>query len=420
MFLDSPRESTRDAVPMRWLAGALLFVVSLFPGSGATCQGGGPTKPITNIGPVVRALCGKRVALLGESPVHGFGETLEFKAELVRRLVDTCHYNALFVESGTYDFIHIEKTLKSAQAVTDRMISSAIGGIWNNDEVQSLVPFLSEKVNAGKLILGGLDDQIGAGTYASRDMASDLVKDLEGGERSRCLGILKSRLSWQYTDRDPYSPSVKSRVLGCVNEIEGRLPQAKEGQESDSEGDRTMLESLSRDLARDFTEDDFGKGGQEMKWVNDRERSMYLNFKWLFSRLPKHSKVIVWAATVHLAKDLSGVEGFEGRVPLGSFIKRDFGDRAFSLGFSAYSGDYAFLHQPVRPLSLASASSLEGRVFARFDLDTAFLSRQQLEKYGSVAARPLGTDFKKARWDMVLDGLVIFRKEHAPAWLLRR
>jgi len=35
---------------------------------------------------VVRDLCGKSVAMLGESPLHGFGKTLEFKVELVRRL----------------------------------------------------------------------------------------------------------------------------------------------------------------------------------------------------------------------------------------------------------------------------------------------------------------------------------------------
>ncbi len=43
---------------------------------------------------VVRDLCGKNVAMLGESPLHGFGKTLEFKVELVRRLVDECHFNA--------------------------------------------------------------------------------------------------------------------------------------------------------------------------------------------------------------------------------------------------------------------------------------------------------------------------------------
>src|SRR5215469_6773051 len=128
-----------------------------FVGPSSLCAFGQPVtsaKEITDIGPVVHALCGKRVALLGEPPMHGFGKTLEFKVELVRRLVEECHYDALFVESGAYDYINVEKKLKSGEDVTDSIISAAIGGLWANKEVQSLIPFLREKVKAGSLTLG--------------------------------------------------------------------------------------------------------------------------------------------------------------------------------------------------------------------------------------------------------------------------
>lgn len=366
---------------------------------------------------VVHALCGKRVALLGESPIHGFGEALEFKAKLVRQLVDQCHYDALFMESGTYDFINIQKQSKSGQDVTDQMISAAIGGLWNNKEVQSLVPFLREKVMARSLTLGGLDDQIGRGSYASRQMASDLIQPLLGDEKPQCLAVLEKRLLWQYTHDAPYGPSDKEKVIACLDEAGERLSQPEERNKPWAEEDKAMIDSFKRDLARDFIEDDFTKSDQQLKWTNDRDRSMYLNFEWLYSRLPKQSKVIVWAATVHVAKGLSSTEGFEGEEPLGSYIRHDFGDRAFSLGFSAYSGDYQFTHPPVRQLSIAPASSLEGQIFAHSNSDSVFLSRSQLRKYGSVEARPLGTDFKTAHWDQIVDGLIVFRNERAPAWL---
>lgn len=54
-------------------------------------------------------MCGESVALIGESPVHGFGKTLEFKVEVVRRLIDDCHYNAVLFESGIYDFLIIQE-----------------------------------------------------------------------------------------------------------------------------------------------------------------------------------------------------------------------------------------------------------------------------------------------------------------------
>jgi erythromycin esterase-like protein len=399
-----------------------MFIVLLliFMGHASACASGqapNPAKEITDISPVVHALCGKRVALLGEPPMHGFGKTLKFKVELVRRLVEECHYDALFVESGTYDYINIAKTLKSGEDVTESMISAAIGGLWANKEVQSLIPFLREKVKSGSLMLGGLDDQIGRGTYAQREMSSDLVQYLEGDEKSRCFAILKRHMLWQYTGDAPYSPSDKAKIVGCLDEIESRISKPAGSRKPWAEVDMAMIASLKRNLARNFVEDDFTKSDQEVRWMNDRDRSMYLNFQWLLSRLPRNSKVMVWAATVHVAKELSGVDGFEGRVPLGSYIRRDFGNRAFSLGFSAYSGSYAMVHQPVRHLDTAPGTSLEGQVLAHGNLDAAYVSRQQLSRYGPVTARPLGTSFKTAHWDKVFDGLVFFREERAPGYL---
>lgn len=420
----NPLQSVRTAChvlsvkkPLRLCLLLVLFISTV--SAHLAAQSATPGNDVKDTEPVVQALCGKRVALLGESPLHSFGETLEFKDELVRRLVDECHYDAIFIESGIYDYLNIQKTLKSGQEVTDAMISAAIGGLWNNKEVQSLVPFLREKVIARSLTLGGLDDQIGAGTYASRRMSFDLVQPLAGDERSRCLAVLEKHLLWQYTDDAPYGPSDKAKIIGCLDEADARLSQSDAHNKSWAENDKAMIGNFKRRLERDFTEDDFTKRDQETKWMNDRDRSMYLNFNWLYSRLPKHNKVIVWAATVHLAKVLSSVNGFEDRVPFGYYIRQDFGDRAFSLGFSAYSGDYRFTHPPIKQLSTAPASSLEGQVFAQGNLDEVFLSRKQLRKYGSIAARPLGTDFRTAHWDQIVDGLIVFRKERAPEWLSR-
>lgn len=396
----------------------LLLVMVSAASLPARGQAATPESSIGDTDQAVHALCGEQVALLGEPPIHGFGNTLKFKAQLVRRLVDECHYNALFVESGLYDYIHIERDIRSGQDVPEAMISSAIGGLWANSEVQALVPFLRDKVKAGSLTLGGLDDAIGAGTYASREMSSDLVQPLQNEEQSRCFAVLQRHLLWQYTADAAYGPSDKAKIVGCLNEIETQLSSTKQKTRSIEES-RAMVDSLQRNIARNFTEDDFTKKEQELKWLNERDRSMYLNFRWLSGRLSPHSKIIVWAATVHTAKDLSGIPGFEGRIPLGSYIHKDLKRHVFSLGFSAYSGEYAFTRQPIRRLSEAPPSSLEGKIFAHTEANTVYLSRKQLRSYSYIQARLLGTDFKTAYWDQVIDGLVIFRLEQAPAWIKR-
>jgi erythromycin esterase-like protein len=364
-------------------------------------------------------LCGESVALVGESPVHGFGKTLEFKVELVRRLVDECHYNAFFIESGIYDFLNIQKRLNSGQEVTEPMISAAIGGLWATQEVQPLIPFLLDRAKAGRVILGGLDDQVPMGTYAQHEMASDLVEYLQGDEKARCLAILQRHTLWQYTDDSPYGPKDKALILGCLDRIETGLTKAPPSAAPFREDYKEMVESLKSLLGWDFRQN-VPKGVDEsILDRNDRDHWMYVNFQWLLSRLPAHSKVIVWAANVHVAKNLSGVPGKEGLIPFGFYVRREFKSRAFALGFSAYSGSYAMTGQPVRQLSVAPDDSLEAQALAGRGSDTVYISLEQLRKFGLVAARPMGTGFSAARWDEVLDGLVVFREERSPQYLHR-
>lgn len=386
--------------------------------SRADAQAPSSTNVTSPLDDVVHTLCDKRVVLLGENPTHSFANTLEFKVQIVHRLIDECQFNSLYFEAGIYDFIHLEQVRSSGERVTDSLISAAIGGLWANRETQALVPFLTERVNAGRLMLAGLDDQIGAGTWASSEMANDLVQPLQAEEKIRCTAAFRKHLLWQYTDEAPYGPADKKNLLDCLDESQMKLASRRE-KTGTAEQSRVMVESLQRDLARNFTEDDFTKEDQVLKWMNDRDRSMYLNYTWLGGRLPAHSKIIVWAATVHTAKDLPGIAGFEGRIPLGSYIHREEKGKAFSLGFSAYSGEYAFTHRPVKHLSDAPASSLEARVFAHIDSNTVYLSSQQLREYGSCAARVLGIGFNTAPWDQILDGLIVFRQERAPTWIKR-
>src|SRR5260370_22664581 len=146
----------------------------------------------------------------------------------------------------------MQKKVKSGQHVTDSMISTAIGGIWANKEVQPLIPFLREKVKAGSVTLGGLDDQLGRGTYAEREMPSDLVQYLQGDERSGCLATLQKHMLWQYTEDAPYGPPDNARIVGCLDQIEARLSQPGESRARWAEEDRAMVDNLKRHFARDF------------------------------------------------------------------------------------------------------------------------------------------------------------------------
>ena len=95
--------------PCRRLVGFAFVVMAMAALAACARAAAARATESTAMRPVVRAMCGKRVALLGESPVHGFGETLTFKVALVRQLVDECHFNAIFIESGFYDYLNLEE-----------------------------------------------------------------------------------------------------------------------------------------------------------------------------------------------------------------------------------------------------------------------------------------------------------------------
>lgn len=354
-------------------------------------------------------MCGKTIALVGESSVHGFGRTLDFKVQLVRRLVDECHYDAVFFESGVYDFLEIQRRVKSGEQISDDTIAAAIGGLWATKEVQPLIPYLRDKVSRGTLYLGGIDDQLGRGTWAQTEMPAALASHLSGDEKDRCVAILRRHTEWQYAADAPYGPEDKARLLGCLHAIDARLRGSKPPQDNAP----AMIASLERLFDRDFAQ--VPSGLDETTFgMNARDRSMYANFHWLLSQAGAHRKVIVWTATVHAAKDLATVPGSEHRISFGSFVHRDFAGDAFALGFSAESGTYAMVGQPAQPLSPAPENSLERRSLAASNDDPVYLSQDALKAAGRIPARALGANFASAEWNVVLDGLVIFRTDHPP------
>jgi erythromycin esterase-like protein len=350
--------------------------------------------------------CGRQIVLLGESPTHGFGVSMRLKAELVRTMVERCDVDAVFFESGIYDFLKIDADLRSGRAVDPPTLMAAIGLLWNNADVAPLTSFLADRANHRHLMLGGLDDQIGRESYAQRSMAADLVRPLEGDEQRDCLATLRKHTDWQYTAEAPYSESDRSRMLDCLDRIRSKLPHS-------NTADLAMTDSVARWLARDFPVD--AGAGSDAEQFSARDASMFHNFQFLMARLPPRSKIVVWTATVHSARDLSGVPGREGSRSLGSLIAREYGSRVFSIGMSAYSGTFGRIGHPRAELPDPPPASLEANAIVGAHDDLRYLSQPELRKLAVSPSRLMGTAFVAAAWDRIFDGVVVIREERPPS-----
>ena len=67
---------------------------------------------------------------------------------------------------------------------------------------------------------------------------------------------------------------------------------------------------------------------------------MFQDFEWLRQTDPRRHKVILWAATVHIAQHGDPTWGDRSGKNFGCYLHDEYGAKAFSLGFSAATGTY--------------------------------------------------------------------------------
>lgn len=348
--------------------------------------------PVGALDHVVRDVCDKQVVLLGEAS-HGDARTFEVKTELIKRLVDECRFSAVLFEAGSYDFIALERAL-AARRATPAQLANAVGAMWSAArEIEPVLGFLWDRASAGKLRLGGLDDQISStALFAQRELPGELAATL-GDTRAACEAELGRFTRYEYEDTAPYDATVRDRLLACLAEIR---PRAR-GETAE------MAAALTRVVERSF---DDGPGG-----FAARDRSMFDALRWHLARLPAGAKLIVWCATIHAAKT--------GEVaPLGSHVHAALGDRAAAIGFSALGGSHGRIRKPATPLEPAPAGSLEAHAFAGSAAgDLRYLDRAQLAALGAVPARPINHRYQTASWSTIVDGMIVIREERPPQFV---
>lgn len=347
---------------------------------------------------LVKDVCGKQLVLLGEDANHSSGATLALKVELVKRLVNECHYSAVLFESQAYDFIDLQHAIDARTATTEQ-VNAAIGGLWSKArETVPLVDFLYANGMAGRSSLGGLDPQIGGATqrYTKQQLPTLLAGYLPVAHREDCETEFTRLTNWRYDDSFDYDAATRMRLRSCLTDIQATIAQ--------HEASKTIREAgvMANNLLRYLDMSD-------QKDFNVRDRAMFDNIIWNLSRLPKDAKVIVWCATVHAVK---GYMPNSTDISMGALIHAAFKNRAAAIGFTALSGSFGRPGKPPTVLTVASPESLEGRVFAEAGNAIRYLDHKQLAGLGAVAARPLNyRKSESAEWATLLDGLVVLQEE---------
>ena len=343
---------------------------------------------------VVDTVCQKQIVLLGELPTHGEAHTFDLKSRIVDGLIARCGFTGVLFEAPIYDFIGFERAVEARTAMAEDL-DNAIGRFWWTRELSTWRRGLFEAATRRKVVVGGLDDQVSITSHYARATLPQLVSAGSPEAAAReCRQTVSRHLSWTYDATTPFDEAEQQRLQQCARQA----ADAAAANRTLDAADRVMLESFARYAAR-----------QRVGMAEGRDDSMYRNLVWRLERLPANSRVVVWTATVHAARQ----RGPLAEPPLGAHAVRHWGDRVGIVGFTAGSGFTSRAGRPASPISEAPPESLEAQATQK--AAWALLDSGKLRDLGRVPSRMFGK-FVSETWSDYFDAVVVIRQEAAPTF----
>ena len=350
--------------------------------------------PQSIIDGVVDAVCQKQIVLLGELGTHGEAQSHDAKSRIADRLIAQCGFTAVLFEAGLYDFIGMERAVETGSA-TPAQLDNAIGRFWWTRELTPWRRALFEAAAAKRLVVGGIDDQPSITSQYAKTVLPRLVAAASSeSTAAECGQAVSRRLNWTYDAANPFDDRERLRLQQCAS----KAAEAAPANRSLDAADRAMLENFARDTAREGSGD-----------ASARDESMFRNLEWHLQRLPANSRVVIWTATVHAARQ----RGALSFVPLGARVVERWGDRVASIGFTAYAGHSSMAGLPAKPIPDAPPDSLEATTTS--GSPWALLDAGKLRAIGRVPSRLFGK-FVSETWSDYFDAVVVIRQEVAPTF----
>ncbi len=382
----------------------------------------------SDLQPLKQVLGEARMVLLGEIS-HADGGTFLARTRLIRFLHQVMGFDVLAFESGLYD---CAKAWELMQAGDDarRAFQGGVFSIWAaSEQVQPLVDYLGTGARSDNpLVLVGFDNQF-TGSLSSTYLAGDLTAFLQNlglpaqdrAGWADLVAILDDLTQGAYQAGRKLVPveAERSRFLETLKVLDADIRSMTDRSDRRAAFWIQVLEntaSYARSLWTALDTHNLTTSSQM------RDEQMGRNLVWLAEAYYPEHKIVVWAASIHVARNLNRIEVPDPQVQetyrnlevAGDSVWRELGQEAYVLAATTYAGVGGAPYKSPFDVPPASPGSLED-LLNRSGLELAIVDLRELPPHGGwlrnkQVSRPFGFVEMTADWSRVVDGLLFIRE----------
>ena len=358
-------------------------------------------------------LAGERqVVLIGEAS-HGTHEFYETRAEISKRLIDEHGFTSVAVEADWPDALRVHRYVQNLSDDPDA--ARALGDfkrfpqwMWRNTVVVEFVEWLREWNRAHERAQVGF---YGMDLYSLHSSIAEVLRYLDqvdpaaarrARQRYACFEDFGDPQLYGYAAGTGAAEPCEDQVVAQLMELRKRAGEImrRDGKQAGAEffyaeQNARLIANAERYYRSMFK-------GRASSW-NLRDQHMAGTIQSLLTHLDSgRTKILVWAHNSHLGDARATEMSERGELNVGQLVREKFGNDAFLLGFTTYSGnvtaaddwDAPAKRKQVRPGMPGSYEELfHATGIARFWLDlkskgAASLPGPLLERAIGVIYRP--------------------------------